>query len=359
MKLDVFRSWCSSQGIKSSLEIRQGDDGYRYTVLEPTTKQTGQINLLQVPVRACLIADTSEQLADRLEFEKNLGSASEHAPYIDLLPPMDSFQKTLPRFWKPDRLVPIETADGGALSKMLQADDPRVNSPFVDPWALACVDSRCNFLPDKRYSLTPILDMINHRSSVLTRMLIDSTGEKGLDIVKLEIDAKTLPQSNKSWLERLVNPPSDEVFISYGDFTNLQTLLNYGFVDEENPHNTEELQVRMIRQTPITATIQSDGSIDEQSLGKLRQSLANTAESDILRSLPDDEKNPLLFVSPRNEEEVFALIAGEIEIARDKTKNGIELVSDDELLTRYLRGRLNVLQSATNKIKDKFPQLLL
>ena len=362
MKLDVFHSWCSSQGIKSSLEIRQDDDGYRYTVLNPTTKRTGQMNLLLAPLRSCLVADSSEQLADRLEFEKNLDSHSEYAPFIELFPPIESFQKTLPRFWKPDRLAPIDAADGGALSKMLQADDPRVNSPFVDPWALACVDSRCHFLPDKRYSLTPILDMINHRSSVSTRMRFDSTdgGGDDLDILNLEIDAGTLPGNNKSWLERLVSQPSDEeVFISYGDMTNLQTLMNYGFVDEENPCNTEELQVRMIRQTTITATIQADGSIDEQTLGKLRQSLANTAESDILLRLPDEEKNPLLFVSPRNEEEVFALIAGEICIARDKTKNGIELVSDDELLTRYLKGRLNVLQAATKKITDKFPQLLL
>lgn len=360
MKLDVFRSWCSSQGIKSSLEIREGVNGYRYTVLAPNVKQTDQINLLQVPLHSCLIADSSEQLADRLEFEKNLGDKSEFAPFVDLLPPLESFQKTLPRFWKPDRLAPIEAADGGALAKMLQADDPRVNSPFVDPWALACVDSRCNLLPDKRYSLTPVLDMINHRSSVTTRLrIIDSTAEEDLDVLKLDIDGETLPRNSKSWFERLVSPSSDEIFISYGNFTNLQTLLNYGFVEEENPNNTEELLVRLIRQSPVTVTLRADGSIDEHSLGKLRQSLANAAESDILQDLPDEEKNPLLFVSPRNEEEVFALIAGEIEIAKDKVQNGIEIVVEDELLTCYLKGRLNVLQSTMEKIKGKFPQLLL
>jgi hypothetical protein len=359
MKLDIFRSWCSAQGVKSSLEIRESNGGYRYTILDPAVKQNGQLNLLQVPLSSCLIADSSEQLADRLEFEKNLGSDSEFAPYIDLLPSLESFQTALPRFWNPDRLAFIEAADGGALSKLLQADDPRVNSPFVDPWALACVDSRCNFLPDKRYSLTPVLDMINHRSSVATKMFVDATGDGGLDLLSLEIDADTLPRSSKSWFERLVNPPSDELFISYGDLTNRETLLNYGFVDEENPHNTEELQIRMIRQPSITATIKSDGCIDEESLGKLRQSLANAVESDVVQSLPDEEKNPLLFVSPRNEEEVFALIVGELEIARDKVMNGLELVADDELLTSYLRGRLNILQAATKKIKEKFPQLLL
>ncbi|GAX27691.1 hypothetical protein FisN_13Hh213 [Fistulifera solaris] len=359
MKLDVFRSWCSAQGIKSSLEVKESNAGYRYTVLNSAVKQAGQLNLLQVPLSSCLIADSSEQLADRLEFEKNLGSDSDFAPYIDLIPPLESFQKTLPRFWIPDRLAPMEAADGGALSRRLQADDPRVNSPLVDPWALACVDSRCNFLPDQRYSLTPVLDMINHRSSVATKLCVDATGEDGLDFLKLEIDADTLPRISKSWLERLVSQPSDEIFISYGDLTNLQTLMNYGFVDEENPHNTEELQIRMIRQPTLTATIKSDGSIDEDSLGKLRQSLANTVESDVLQSLPDEEKNPLLFVSPRNEEEVFALIVGELEIAKDKVMNGLDLVADDELLNCYLKGRLNVLQAATKKIKDKFPQLLL
>jgi hypothetical protein len=34
---------------------------------------------------------------------------------------------------------------------------------YKDPWALACVDSRANFLGE-RYSMTPILDMVrNHR----------------------------------------------------------------------------------------------------------------------------------------------------------------------------------------------------
>jgi hypothetical protein len=49
-------------------------------------------------------------------------------------------------------------------------DIDRLRFDEVDgPWALACVDSRSNFLPDNAYSMTPrMLDMLNHDSRVKT-----------------------------------------------------------------------------------------------------------------------------------------------------------------------------------------------
>eukprot|EP00957_Ditylum_brightwellii_P033566 2544408-Ditylum_brightwellii.AAC.1 len=43
------------------------------------------------------------------------------------------------------------------------------SSKKIDPWSVAIAASRANFLPDFRYSLTPMLDMFNHDSMATTR----------------------------------------------------------------------------------------------------------------------------------------------------------------------------------------------
>jgi hypothetical protein len=388
MKLEAFRTWCAAKSIQTCLEIKESKDGSRYTVLRddaPTPSSGRSRNLLQVPLEACLTASSSEALADRLAFEKEFEDLSDFKPYLDLLPPsLESFQN-LPRFWSMERVESV--TDGGQLQLALDKDRPRLNPALSDPWALACVDSRSNFLPDGTYSLTPVLDMINHDVSVKTSLRVEGRSEEAngsdqdaivcLDTVdSLEIapsPSAALSFSPLSWMDQLpflgskpsssleAAPRDDkEVCISYGDLTNLHTLLNYGFVVSSNPCNRETLTFRFIRGSPVVVTFQADGSPDEQGLGQLRQRLANTEETEILDTMPELEDTPLLFVSQRNEEEVYGFLAGELELVIDQAKDGAKKATSvkDQLVSAYLTGRSLTLQAALERIKKEFPQVL-
>jgi hypothetical protein len=380
MKLEAFRTWCAAKSIQTCLEIKESNDGSRYTVLRddaPVPSSGRLLNLLQVPLEACLTAKSSEALVDRLAFEKEIGDLSDFKPYLDILPPsLESFQN-LPRFWSTERIESV--TDGGQLQVALDKDRPRLDPVLSDPWALACVDSRCNFLPDGTFCLTPVLDMINHDASVKTSLRVEGRPEEanGNDqdtILCLDIAADSLEVApSLSWIDQLpffgskpsssleASPRYDkEVCMSYGDFTNLHTLLNYGFVVSSNPCNSETLTFRFIRGSPVVVTFQADGLPDEQGLGRLRQRLASTEEKEILDTMPESEKNPLLFVSQRNEEEVYGLLAGELDVVIDKAKDGAKKATSDkdQLVSSYLTGRSLTLQAALERIKKEFSQVL-
>ena len=107
-----FTSWCTSQGIKSPLELKGVGSGYRY--LAAKNDISSEEALLSVPLDACVIDDTKEGLAERLYHERSLGSESKYDAYIGVLPDLDSFA-SMPRFWSPDRLARVSDFDGGQL----------------------------------------------------------------------------------------------------------------------------------------------------------------------------------------------------------------------------------------------------
>lgn len=380
MQLDttVFRAWCTAKSIQTCLEIRLNpEDGSRYTVFqqrpEERIEKERHQQLLEVPLQACITADSSEELADRLLLEKNLGESSEFAPFLNLFPSANSFQRDLPRFWSPERLATI--TDGGQLQQALKEDCPRWENKYsAYMWALACVDSRSHFLPDGRYSLTPVLDMINHDPSVETSLRIKkndvNTDTKECSLV-LEVASDSLvlpPQSLRPWMDRLgplfgskasiAAKTTSEVCISYGDFTNLHTLLNYGFVMPNNQNNIENLSIRLINQpSPITLQVcRADGSLDNVGLGKLRLALATPQEREIQ---PEQRYLPTKYISQRNEEEVYGLVAAALQVAMEETSEGIKLTREDKLVSTYLKERYATFEAALQQIRLQFPQVVL
>lgn len=369
MQLDttVFRAWCAAKSIQSCIEIRLNtNDGSRYTVLKPEEQTRGKRQkLLEVPLQACIIADSSQDLADRLLFETKLGDSSDFCPFLNLLP--KSFD--MPRFWSPERLATV--TDGGQLEQALEDDGPRWN--HVDSlyaWALACVDSRSHFLPDGRYSLTPVLDMINHDPSVETSLRIK---KKDIDAARsskdgsliLEIDSDSLVLPKPSWMDRLgplfgTKPsPDGQVCISYGDFTNLSTLMNYGFVLPHNSNNYENLTIRMLGQAhAVTLKVCQDGSLENVAIGKLRLALASPKERDAQH---DKRYLPTKFISQRNEEEVYGLVAGELQVAIEEASEGMNVAftRKDELVMTYLKERCATFEAALQQIRLQFPQVVL
>lgn len=216
-----------------------------------------------------------------------------------------------------------------------------------DQWALACVDSRANFLGDGRYAMTPLLDMITHDGTAQTRARVEvNKGFSGSgDILHLT--------SGTSYTK------GDEAFISYGNLANIDTLVDYGFVEENNMHNSESIEVRMMRQKPFPITIYADGSVDAGSTATLRYYLANDEELEVFKGLDEGQGLGILAkpISERNELDVTSFIASTIAEASEEARNGANDASNDRLLFTYLSERAKLLDSAIKKIKARYPAL--
>ena len=404
MKIDRFMSWCSASGLRSPLKIMEkADTGYRYVVLDNEMAESfvdktnnNKITLIDVPMDMCMSSPTSDGLADRLLFEKNLGSDSFFEPYLDVFPSLESFQQTLPRFWTQDRWELVSTGDQGHLLAAHELDQARL-ALSCDEWAQACVDTRSNFLPPNgpEYSLTPLLDMINHKPAVPTFLKdIPPKEEDESSRLQLQIPrpARSSRQGNpfasfanlfsstRSMQEDEINQSSDdkdEVFISYGYFSNKETLLNYGFVIPDNPCNEENVTVQVIRQSPVTVTFQSDGTLTGNGVSRLRRYLATPKELEQWSAAEEDKANSngaanlspagrqrqmedsLPFLSRRNEIEVFALVGGTVEELAYETRAAAQHATEqkDAIVALYLQQRSIALERALKSINKDFPEV--
>ena len=328
MLSELFLSWCASRGISTPLQLLESN-GYRYMACESPLKAPATI--IRAPLESCITADSTYALADRLAYERSLGSSSQYAPYIDILPTLEGSLAALPRFWSSSRIEKVK--DGYQLIKKAELFEDK----GLDPWALACVNSRCNYLQGGSYSLTPLLDMLNHDGSVRTSASI-AVGELFLQV-------------------HCSFAAGNEVFISYGDLTNLDTLWDYGFVTADNPYNAETVEVQIIRQPSLKVTVAADGSIQNSALTSLRRYLATTKEVDEQRQSGD---NILAFskpISERNEMEVFAFLATELNEAATEAKSGAREAEEDDLVRTYLHERSKTLQKGLDAILDRYPDL--
>jgi hypothetical protein len=331
------------------------------------------VNIVQAPLDACLVGEDWETLVDKVQFEKSRGDQSAYAPWLDLFPTLEDFQG-MPRFWTPERREFVRTYDGGQLEARMELDQLRFNQ-VDDPWALAIVDSRSNFLPDNTYSMTPMLDMLNHDSSVKTSARVD-----GAERFLLEVDSKSIfggsddnnaaAKQPADWKDQLMSmlggssqgssayKPGGEVFVSYGDFDNMETLCNYGFVAENNVANTETFRVRLMGKAPAYLVIEPKGSVDnfynQLSLIDLRRAMATTSEMENLSEWDGVGK-----MTDRNELETFALIAGELEEALYDAKSGAKEAEamNDASVASYLRGREKTLEKGRDWVKARFPDV--
>jgi len=444
MKIDRLMHWCSANGLKTPLQIRQkeGNDGYRYVVLDPNhpeARKRNLINLIDAPLdKVCMTSKTSDGLADRLLFESTLGEDSLFAPYLATLPTLESFQSTLPRFWTEKTWSLLETQDtsttttgssnmmdGGQLKAAVELDEERLKFS-CDEWAQAIVDSRSHFVPPngQEYALTPVLDMINHNPNVPTKMKRvsgnnnndDDDDDDNHDRILLQIPANAvwgetepnlLSQVQSLWNTAMNTPKEQEVFTSYGNMPNAELLLSYGFVQTDNPHNTETLAIPVIRQAkPLVIACNADGSLAHETLPPLRLALVNQEERESLfnQKEGDDEQQmqqtPVSspnggsgtasqengsttsitnrIISSRNEMEVMALVGGTLEEAVYDLKGFIQQLeqqrqlekafSDDNLqhrdddaifslLVTYLVERRKTLQACLTCIQQQYPDL--
>jgi len=337
----TFLGWAVSQGIETPLNLSHRAGFGRYTTCRVEHISPND-DILRIPISACIKSDTLESLAERLSYERNKEAASIWAPYINVLPKLDDFRSTLPRFWDTKRLETI--TDGGQLEARMIKDDRK----GIDPWALACVDSRANYLGEN-YAMTPMLDMISHDGSVSTRAKVkeepglSSVGQGGLLCLT----------SGRSYFH------GEEVYISYGNLSNLDTLADYGFVTKDNPCNSETINIQMMRKPPFTITINADGTIDQGAEATLRWYFANEDELSIFTSLENGSGLGILSkpLSARNELDVQSFIASTLDEAAYNANSGAAEIRDDATVRLYLSERSNLLYSGIEKIKAKYPDM--
>ena len=329
-----FLSWCESQGIASPLQLHGIGSDYRF-LSSPTDLSAGSI--LRVPLDACLVANTKEVLAEKLFHEKSLGSKSEYAPYLQMLPPDLSAFQDFPRFWTDERRDLLFGLDGGQVERRIATDERKE----LDPWAYACVSSRANFLSDYRYSITPLLDFLNHDPSVETYASISE--EDGI----LDLATK------RSW------KADEEVKISYGALSNIDTLCDYGFVMENNPCNIEMVEIRLMGSPFVAVAVYPDGSVDKSAIYMLRENLATPDEKTMAMSR--EESALMKFAKPisdRNELDVYSLLASFLDDAASTSFSGADDIGiSDVLVSRYLSARASTLQKGIAKILEKYPDL--
>jgi hypothetical protein len=216
----------------------------------------------------------------------------------------------------------------------------------LDEWALAIVNSRANFLLDEGYAMTPILDMINHNSASKTS-------------ARIMEDELFLSVENEF-------AKGEEVFISYGSFSNLETMCEYGFVDSKsNQCNQECVDIRMIRQQPVRVTIddQNDGELDPGSLALLRSYLASPEEVGDLLANDESLSINTVYAKPISEaveEEVYSFIASFVDEAIYDATTGITWAHEngEDLIENFLVCRVAVLEKGLQFMKRKFPELL-
>eukprot|EP00977_Amphora_coffeiformis_P013155 scaffold3400_cov169-Amphora_coffeaeformis.AAC.19 len=352
-KNQAFLAWCTAQGITGPLTLQQRADTTLSSVSSPYrfTQATRDIDadtpLLRIPIpQTCLTAETHEELADLLVHEQKLGGASLYAPYLDVLPTLADFQETLPRFWDPKRLASI--TDGGWVESLVNTR----NEEDVDPWAISCIRSRANYIVTSQQpsssssssssslliSMSPLLDMINHNAAITTKAKV--------------VDDTLIITTNQSFAV------GEEVVISYGELTNLETLVDYGFVaTTTNPHNEESVHVKVMTREPtlsstlVRVTVQANGVVDDLSLATLRQALANPQE---LAAAVDN--GPLAFWQPlsdRNEMEVSGLLSAYLYDAAESARAGsLEVGRKDPVVQTYLLERALLLERAVQRLDE-------
>mmetsp|Transcript_25067 Transcript_25067/g.59569 ORF Transcript_25067/g.59569 Transcript_25067/m.59569 type:complete len:454 (-) Transcript_25067:184-1545(-) len=447
--LTPFSQWCQARGVTSPLILdTDGATGFRSMCLPPNSKalfgvdvdidvddeggyRNKKVDVVRVPLDSCIVGKDLPTLVDKLKYEKSLGEKSTMYEWLNLFPSLESKEfQSMPRFWDPERIEFVSKYDSGQLKSRLDIDQTRIDQQLgsdrtdIDAWALACVDSRSNFLPDETYSLTPLLDMFNHNPTCTTTARVEKSDDDGIAgsgtlVLELGYDSvlglsssasnedvqeeeeeeedRGDQQNEGDWKDQLFGffqggkksgdssssssatnaggyHPGQEVFISYGEFDNVETLCNYGFVSKtNNACNLEQFKVRSIGMLtggsaaggglglglelggPAILIVDSTGAVDNifntMSLDALRLSLATPDEL-------EDYKGSGI-ISDANEIEVFALVVGELDEAVYETKQGIieAKARKDDLVVSYFEGRRRTLQKGLNTLKSEYPDL--
>lgn len=413
MKLDAlhrFTQYCAATGITSPLQLRQCpvDPSNRYMTSPGPTVMTPTTPLVVTPLTECILGESAEDLAAKL-LEKY--EATQHSPYFDVLPPIGdpaSFE-TLPHRWTDSQLAHAERlCDAGAVRRIhseraeMAKHDERMQvanlhhcrhhhlhlhhrgclpvpyivshpTPFPPPslfqWALSCVSTRAVFLDFGKLALVPALDMINHSPAATgTSCVVTDDGNIQL-----------------STTDACRQPEGSEVYIKYGENTNLDLLVDYGFcMAHGNTDDYAEVLLNvptadgMIRS--VTVRCRYEGGIDEPGLASLRAALCTEPSSQFLPSyVATSDRRPgtnrglaamAAFprpISEENERAVWHALVEALTIAKCEAEGHASVHADGQagagmgadpvvgVVASYRTARAKVLGRALEKLRQTRP----
>eukprot|EP00276_Gloeochaete_wittrockiana_P008005 CAMPEP_0184644264 /NCGR_PEP_ID=MMETSP0308-20130426/1017_1 /TAXON_ID=38269 /ORGANISM="Gloeochaete witrockiana, Strain SAG 46.84" /LENGTH=351 /DNA_ID=CAMNT_0027072701 /DNA_START=444 /DNA_END=1499 /DNA_ORIENTATION=+ len=203
---------------------------------------------LEGPLGEALAADGKDRsefvvLALQLLYERSLGDRSFWAPYINILP--DSVDLTI--FWPEDVVIKLlQGSPALTATRRLRAQvDAAWNDirtvllpqfPKLFPsavfhqtsfeWAFSMVVSRAVFLQSRNcIAMVPFADMLNHSDASNKFLYFDPRAKS----VRL--------RANRDY------EPGEQVFVSYGQKSNAELLVGYGFAIRDNLYDSVELEL--------------------------------------------------------------------------------------------------------------------
>ncbi|KAL9418946.1 hypothetical protein AB3S75_036826 [Citrus x aurantiifolia] len=253
-----FLPWLERKsGVEISSVLSIGKSAYGRSLFASEKLRTGDC-ILKVPYAAQLTPDNLHpkiksllgdeisnvaKLAIVILFEQKMGKDSEWAPYISRLPQLEEMHNTI--FWSKDELDLIcpsslfeETvrkkdqieSEFLALECFPEVFDHIKLKDFMHAYAL--VESRA-WRSTKGESLIPFADFLNHDG--LSEAVVLHDEDKQLSEVIADRDYA----------------PKEEVWITYGKFSNSTLLLDFGFSLPYNSHDEVQIQIKVPDHDPL------------------------------------------------------------------------------------------------------------
>ncbi|KAL9422041.1 hypothetical protein AB3S75_034337 [Citrus x aurantiifolia] len=257
-----FLPWLERKaGVEISSVLSIGKSVYGRSLFASEKLQTGDC-ILKVPYAAQLTPDNLHpkiksllgdeisnvaKLAIVILFEQKMGKDSEWAPYISRLPQLEEMHNTI--FWSKDELdliCPSSLFEETVRKKDQIESEFLVTKPALECFpevfdhiklkdfmhAYALVESRA-WRSTRGESLIPFADFLNHDG--LSEAVVLHDEDKQLSEVIADRDYA----------------PKEEVWITYGNFSNSTLLLDFGFSLPYNSHDEVQIQIKVPDHDPL------------------------------------------------------------------------------------------------------------
>lgn len=296
--VDEITNESSGRGLLARRSVNDGDEllkiPYDLCITRKSARKALGKDALQEGLNEYLA------MACQLIHEKYvLGEESFFAPYIGVLPEVEDVNPTFT--WPDEDLAFLEGSPVVAATKSLQMKLEReyndllcgedgLIAKFPDRfpvehftkdnwvWAFTMLFSRAirlrNLRVGERLAMVPYADLINH--SAFSGAFIDAR-ESG-DWLFKDGEEEIILYADRGYRQM------EQVYISYGQKSNAELLLLYGFALERNPYNSVDVTVSISPRTAAVAAA-NDG-IDEDPLAQEKLDFLKTVGRDMSVDFP-------------------------------------------------------------------------
>ncbi|KAL3811990.1 hypothetical protein ACHAXA_009608 [Cyclostephanos tholiformis] len=262
--VDEITNESSGRGLLARRSINEGDELLRIPLDLCITRRSARGAL----GKDALPEGINEYLAMACQLIREkyvLGERSFYAPYVGVLPEVEEVN---PTFTWPDadldflRGSPIVAATRSLRMKLRREFPPEHYTYDNWVWAFTMLFSRAirlrNLRVGERLALVPYADLINH--SAFSQAFIDAR-ESG-DWLFKDGEEEVILYADRGYRQM------EQVYISYGQKSNAELLLLYGFALERNPYNSVDVTVSISPRTAAVVAANEGSGIEEDPLAR-------------------------------------------------------------------------------------------